>query len=84
MTFAEPQQGDLRQAIHTHLAEVYKREPPVEGEYYFSGEVKAFTMQEMRDSLTLLKANKAVGSDLTSRELLVVVMAVRGGEDRMV
>ncbi|CAE7217319.1 Zdhhc3 [Symbiodinium sp. KB8] len=36
----------------TEMHQVYKGEPPVEGEYYFSGEVKAFTMQEMRVGLS--------------------------------
>ena len=40
-------------------------------------------MEEMRVALGQLKAQKAVGSDLSSRELLMGVMEVPGGEEHM-
>ena len=83
VAFATAQQGDPHEAIHQHLTQVYKGAAPVAEDFRFDGEVQAFTMQEMRDALALLKSQKSVGSDYTSQELLVGVMTVPGGEDHM-
>ena len=83
VTFAAAQQGDPHEAVHQHLAGVYQGEPPSAHEFKYTGEVRAFTMQEMREALSMLKSQKAVGSDYTSRELLVGVMGVPGGEEHM-
>ncbi|CAE7752980.1 pol [Symbiodinium sp. CCMP2456] len=81
--FASAQQGDPHRAVHEHLAGVYQGNQPVSQDYRYTGEVRAFTLEEMRDALSMLKSQKAVGSDLTSRELLVGVMGVPGGEEHM-
>ncbi|CAE7842015.1 pol [Symbiodinium necroappetens] len=80
VTFAAAQQGDPHEAVHRHLAEVYQGVPPDVNDFKFEGEVCAFTLQEMREALAQLKAQKAVGSDYTSQELLVGVMTVQGGK----
>ena len=78
--FASEQQGDPHEAVHAHLASVYRGSPPRTDEYGYSGEVNAFTLEEMRTALASMKAGKAVGTDLTSRELLVGLVETEGGE----
>ncbi|CAE7625517.1 Zdhhc3, partial [Symbiodinium sp. CCMP2456] len=81
--FAEAQQGDPHEMVHKHLEGVYAGEQPDKELYKHRGEVSCFSVEEMRDAMTLLKAHKAVGCDLTSRELLVGIMEAPGGEQHM-
>ncbi|CAE7202627.1 unnamed protein product [Symbiodinium sp. CCMP2592] len=80
--FAEAQVGDPHRVVHEHLAGVYKGRGVREADVW-RGDVRAFTMEELRLGVSQMKRGKAVGSDLTSTELLLGIMEVKGGPDHL-
>ncbi|CAE7577241.1 unnamed protein product [Symbiodinium sp. CCMP2592] len=80
--FAEAQMGDPHDVIHEHLAGVYKGSG-VQGAEPWRGEVNAFTLEELRTGVGQMKKGKAVGADLTSTELLLGIMEVKGGPEHL-
>ncbi|CAE7243875.1 unnamed protein product [Symbiodinium sp. CCMP2592] len=80
--FAEAQHGDPHEAVHTHLSEVYKGNELPEYDMW-TGEVTLFTTAELRTGVAQLKKGKAVGSDLTSTELVLGIMETPGGEEHL-
>ncbi|CAE7247126.1 unnamed protein product [Symbiodinium sp. CCMP2592] len=81
--FAVCQQGDPHEAIHSHLAGVYSGSSPDTSKYKYQGDFFPFTVEELRDGVSRMKAGKAVGTDLTSQELLVGVLQLEGGEEHI-
>ena len=80
--FAEAQTGDPYQAVHDHLVGVYSGTEV--GEVVpWTGEIHAFSLEELRVALAQLKRGKAVGADLTSTELLQGLVEVKGGESHL-
>ena len=80
--FAGAQEGDPHQAVHTHLSTVYKGQE-IPDYTTWTGDITPFTGSELRTGVAQLKRGKAVGSDLTSTELLLGVMEVPGGEEHL-
>ena len=77
--FAICQQGDPHECIHRHLQGVYasdRVQPPIEP---YNGQVDAFSLEELWAGLKQLKSGKAVGCDLTSKELLLGICHAEGG-----
>ncbi|CAE7346755.1 unnamed protein product [Symbiodinium microadriaticum] len=81
--FADAQQGDPHAAVHEHLTEVYQGPEDVTPVQAWEGDVRAFTVEELRVGVQQMKRGKAVGTDLTSTELLLGVMEVPGGEGHL-
>eukprot|EP00439_Symbiodinium_sp_Y106_P015486 s535_g2.t1 len=80
--FAEAQSIDPHRAVHQHLAEVYSGTEVGEAEPW-TGDVRAFDVDELRVAMSQLKRGKAVGADLTSTELLQGLVQVEGGESHL-
>ena len=81
--FAEAQEGDPHEVVHQHLAQVYGgRELPEEVQR-FTGDVEAFTLEELQLGVSQMKTGKAVGIDKTSTELIRGLMDVPGGPDHL-
>ena len=78
MSFAEDQAGDPHEAVHSHLVSVYQGQE-LPGYDTWVGEIALFTVAELREGVAQLKKGKAVGSDLTSMELILGIMGVEGG-----
>ena len=69
--------------VHQHLAQVYGgRELPAEVQRY-TGDVEAFTLEELQLGVSQMKTGKAVGIDKTSTELVRGLMDVPGGPDHL-
>ncbi|CAE7349524.1 unnamed protein product [Symbiodinium sp. CCMP2592] len=81
--FAEAQTGDPHQAVHAHLSEVYKGPPAPAPAEAWRGEVRAFSMEELKLGVQQMKRGKAVGADLTSTELILGIMEVQGGAEHL-
>ena len=83
VAFAEAQQGDPHEAVHAHLSQVYDGQA-VEGlQAPWKGGIRAFTVEELRKGVSQMKRGKAVGVDRTSTELLLGLMEVEGGFNRI-
>ena len=81
--FAEAQTGDPHQAIHDHLEAVYQgADIPVIPEKWV-GDVRGFTVEELRLGVSQLSRGKSVGVDKTSTELILGLMEVPGGEQHL-
>ena len=81
--FAEAQSGDPHQAVHDHLAAVYEGEDISGAQSQWQGEVRAFTVEELRLGVSQLSRGKSVGVDKTSTELILGMMEVPGGEQHL-
>ena len=81
--FAQVQQIDPHEAVHDHLTRVYKGEPPQPNDGVYSGEVSAFTEEELDRALGQLQSGKSVGCDGTSKELLMGLASVEGGKQHL-
>ncbi|CAE7776408.1 unnamed protein product [Symbiodinium sp. CCMP2592] len=79
ISFAENQAGDPHEVVHRHLAAVYAGEGVSEEPKAWVGDVRAFSMEELRVGVQHLKRGKAVGADQTSTELIQGIMEVEGG-----
>ena len=81
--FAEAQVRDPHKVVHDHLSQVYAGEevPGIEGPW--QGEIKAFTIEELREGIGQLKRGKSVGVDRTSTELILGLVKVPGGESHL-
>ncbi|CAE7233474.1 unnamed protein product [Symbiodinium sp. CCMP2592] len=82
VTFAEAQVGDPHEVIHKHLSEVYKG-PELPAAETWTGDIRVFTVEELRVGVSQMKRGKAVGSDLTSTELVLGLMSTPGGEEHL-
>ncbi|CAE7487330.1 jockey\pol [Symbiodinium sp. CCMP2592] len=81
--FSVAQQDDPHRVIHDHFQEVY-RDPRVSPPVTIpTGDVEAFTLDELWTGLKQLKGQKAVGCDLTSKELLVGICNAEGGAEQV-
>ena len=80
--FAEVQVADPHEVVHQHLSQVYAG-AEVDDAPPWTGEVRAFEVEELRLGLSQLKRGKAVGADLTSTELLQGLVQVEGGESHL-
>ena len=80
--FADAQDRDPHQVVHDHLSQVYAGRES-EGAVKWTGEVNAFTHDELMEGLRQLKRGKAVGADKTSSELLFGLVEVPGGADHL-
>ena len=80
--FAEAQAADPHEVVHQHLSQVYAG-AEVDDFSPWTGEVRAFEVEELRLGLSQLKRGKAVGADLTSTELLQGLVQVEGGESHL-
>ncbi|CAE7242656.1 unnamed protein product [Symbiodinium sp. CCMP2592] len=83
ISFAEQQAGDPHEVVHRHLAAVYSGAGVPEEPQAWTGEVRAFSMEELRVGVQHLKRGKAVGADLTSTELIHRIMEVEGGPQHL-
>ncbi|CAE7037043.1 unnamed protein product [Symbiodinium sp. CCMP2592] len=81
--FAEEQAGDPHEAVHQHLAAVYRGRQEEGPAPVWQGEVRAFSLTELREGVSHLKRGKAVGADLTSAELIFGLMEVPGGPEHL-
>ncbi|OLP89415.1 putative 149 kDa protein [Symbiodinium microadriaticum] len=81
--FAEAQTGDPHQAVHEHLASVYQGQDVEGKDEVWSGDVRAFTVEELRKGVSQLSRGKSVGVDKTSTELILGMMEVPGGEQHL-
>ena len=81
--FADAQETDPHQAVHEHLSSVYAGRESDLPPQVWTGEVRAFTQEELTEGLKYLKRGKAVGEDKTSSELLYGLMEVPGGPEHL-
>eukprot|EP00439_Symbiodinium_sp_Y106_P043307 s7434_g5.t1 len=82
ISFAEAQSRDPHEAVREHLARVYQGTSlPVEPAW--TGDVTAFTMDELKTGVAQMKSGKAVGVDGTSAELLEGIMAAPHGASHL-
>ncbi|CAE7349607.1 RTase [Symbiodinium sp. CCMP2592] len=77
--FALHQQGDPHEVIHNHFQGVYQGSRVQEVVESPPGDVRAFDLDELWAGLRQLKGQKAVGCDLTSKELLQGICMAEGG-----
>ncbi|CAE7311616.1 unnamed protein product [Symbiodinium necroappetens] len=78
--FAEKQgEGDPHQCIHEHLESIYTTGNQLPELPTWDGEVQAFTEDELKTAIAAGHRNKAVGTDMTSHELLQGIMDTPGG-----
>ncbi|CAE7218587.1 unnamed protein product [Symbiodinium sp. CCMP2592] len=80
--FAECQSGDPHAAVAEHLSAVYQgteAKPIVEP----TGEARGFSVDEVKLAVGQMKRGKAVGIDLTSRELFEGLLSVPGGASHL-
>ena len=78
--FAATQEGDPHQAVHDHLTQVYTGTPPLPNQGPPVGEVQGFTEEELDRALEQMQPGKSVGSDGTSKELLLGICGLDGGK----
>ena len=81
--FAEAQVRDPHQIVHEHLSQVYAGEEVAGIEGPWQGEIRAFTIEELRVGIGQLKRGKSVGVDRTSTELILGLVQVPGGETHL-
>ena len=81
--FAEAQVGDPHQAVHDHLTEVYGGREDAEMPEKWVGDVRGFTVEELRLAVSQLSKGKSVGVDKTSTELVLGLVEVPGGEQHL-
>ena len=69
--------------MHTHLQQIYTTGAELPDLPEWSGEVRAFTGEELDSALALSHKGKAVGADGTSLELLKGICGVEGGRTHL-
>ena len=78
--FANAQTRDPHQAVHDHLTKVYAGRAPAPNVGPPSETVVGFSEFELDTALGQMQSGKSVGSDGTSKELLVGVCEIEGGK----
>ncbi|CAE7579342.1 RTase [Symbiodinium sp. CCMP2592] len=80
--FADSQAGDPHMVVESFLSNLYKGEK-VQLVTEPQGEVRGFTVEEVRVAVSQLKRGKSVGNDLTGRELFEGILSLDGGASHL-
>ena len=84
MHFAEVQGNeDPHEVVHEHLQNIYKTGSTLPELPEWTGEVRAFTTEELDSALASGHGGKAVGEDGTSLELLKGICGIEGGRTHL-